>query len=52
MTGCTFRRYKQLETSPETIKEELPPAVCERRKTDLRLYCVNWPPFHFSDGDF
>ena len=34
MTGCTVRRYEQLETSPETIEQELRPAVCERRLTD------------------
>ena len=32
--GCTVRRYKQLETSPETIEQELLPAVCEHRQTD------------------
>ena len=32
--GCTVRRYKQLETSPETIEQELRPAVCEHRQTD------------------
>ena len=34
MTGCTFRRYERLETSPETIEQELRPAVCEHRQTD------------------
>ena len=34
MTGCTVRRYEQLETSPETIEQELRSAVCERRLTD------------------
>ena len=34
MTGCTVRRYDQLETSPETIEQELRPAVCECRQTD------------------
>ena len=34
MTGCTARRYDQFETSPEAIKQELRPAVCERRQTD------------------
>ena len=34
MTGCTVRRYEQLETSPETIEQELRPAVCEHRQTD------------------
>ena len=40
MTGCTFRRYKQLETSPETIEQVLRPAVCEHRQTDLRMLNV------------
>ena len=41
MTGCTVRRYKQLETSPETIEQELRPAVCERRQTDrLKEYYI------------
>ena len=34
VTGCTVRRYEQLETSPETIEQELRPAVCEHRQTD------------------
>ena len=34
LTGCTVRRFEQLETSPETIEQELRPAVCERRQTD------------------
>ena len=34
MTGCTVRQYEQLETFPETIEQELRPAVCERRQTD------------------
>ena len=34
MTGCTVRRYDQLDISPETIEQELRPAVCERRQTD------------------
>ena len=34
MTGCTSGGYDQLETSPETIEQELRPAVCERRQTD------------------
>ena len=34
VTGCiTVRRYKQLETSPKTIEQELRPAVCEHRQT-------------------
>ena len=27
MTGCAFSRYEQFETSPETIEQELRPAV-------------------------
>ena len=34
MTGCTVRRCEQLETFPETIEQELRPAVCERCQTD------------------
>ena len=34
MTRCTVIRYEQLEISPETIEQELRPAVCERRQTD------------------
>ena len=30
VTGCTVRQYEKLETSPETIEQELRPAVCER----------------------
>ena len=47
MTGCTSGGYDQLETSPETIDQELPPAVCERRQTDLWRIIVRfhslWP---------
>ena len=32
MTG--YRRREQLEAFPETIEQELRPAVCERRLTD------------------
>ena len=44
MTGYTVRRYDQLETSPETIEQELRPAVCERRQTDRQtdLYMENY----------
>ena len=42
MTGCTVRRYDQLETSPETIEQELQPAVCERRQTDRQTYMENY----------
>ncbi len=41
MTGCTVRRYEQLETSPETFEQELRPAVCEHRQTDLRRIIVS-----------
>ena len=34
MTGCAFRLDEQLETFPETIEQELRPAVCERGQTD------------------
>ena len=34
MAGCTVRQYEQLDTSPETIEQELRPAVCEHRQTD------------------
>ena len=34
VTGYTVRRCEQLETFPETIKQELRPAVCERSQTD------------------
>ena len=30
VTGCTVSRYEQFETSPETIEQELRPAVCEQ----------------------
>ena len=33
VTGCTDRRYEQLEKSPEAIVQELRPAVCEHRQT-------------------
>ena len=39
MTGCTSGGYAQLETSPETIGQELRPVVCERRQTDLWRFC-------------
>ena len=31
--GCTSGGYDQLETSPETIEQELRPGVCERGQT-------------------
>ena len=36
VTGCTSGGYDQFETSPEAIEQELRPAACERRQTDLR----------------
>ena len=36
MTGCTVIRHEQLYTSPETIEQELRPAVCEHRQTDIQ----------------
>ena len=32
--GCTVSRYEQLETSTETIEQELRPAFYERQLTD------------------
>ena len=45
MTGCTAGGYDQLETSPETIEQELRPAVCERRQTDIfkENYSIDLP---------
>ena len=40
MTGYTVRRYEQLDTFHETIEQELRPAVCEYRQTDLRRIIV------------
>ena len=40
VTGCTSGGYDQFETSPEAIEQELRPAVCERRQTDLRQIIV------------
>ena len=34
VTGYTVRRYEQLETFPETIEQDLRPALCEHRQTD------------------
>ena len=46
--GWTVSLYEQFETSPETIEQELRPAVCEQRQTDLRriilwiiIFCVS-----------
>ena len=39
MTGCTSGGYDQLETSPETIEQEMRPTVCERRQTDFLENC-------------
>ncbi len=46
MTGCTVTRYEQLETSPETIEQELRPAVCEHRQTDR----VSGTQYGFQQG--
>ena len=35
MSGYTVRRYEQSVTFPETIEQELQPAVCEHRQTDI-----------------
>ena len=40
VTGCTVSRYEQFETSLEKIEQELRPAVCERRQTDIRRIIV------------
>ena len=40
VTGCTSGGYDQFDTSPEAIEQELRPAVCERRQTDLRQIIV------------
>ena len=34
MRGENDSRYEQFETSPETIEQELRPAVCKHRQTD------------------
>ena len=38
MTGCTVRRYEQLETSPGMIEQELRPAVCEHKHYSIHIY--------------
>ena len=50
MTGCTVRRYEQLETSPETIEQELRPAVCEHKQTD-RIIGASWVRKNSLSGD-
>ena len=35
-------RYEQFELSPEMIEEELRPAVCKQRQTDLRRIDMNY----------
>ena len=40
VTGCSPGGYDQFETSPEAIKQEVRPAVCGRRQTDLRQIIV------------
>ena len=51
MTGCTFRRYEQLDTSPETIEQELrkEPMVladdvvlCGGISIDMTEYLESW----------
>ena len=37
MTGYTVRRYELLETFPETIEQELRPAVCEHRQENYSI---------------
>ena len=51
--GSAFIRYEQFEISPETIEQELQPAVCEQRQNyllykdavSLCLSVCNPPPF-------
>ena len=52
MRGITFSRYEQFETSPETIEQELRPAVCELRQTELRRIIVYmmFVYIHFSSA--
>ena len=38
--GCTSGGCDQLETSPETIEQELRPGVFEHRQTN---YSIDWP---------
>ena len=38
VTGYAFRRYDPLETFPETIEQELGPAVCVRRQRRIIVY--------------
>ena len=40
VTGCTVCRYEQFESSPETIEQELRPAICGHQQTDLRRIIV------------
>ena len=46
MKGRNDSRYEQFEISPETVEQELRPAVCEHRQTDLKiddddLHCIH-----------
>ena len=42
MTGCSFRLYERLDTFPDTIEQELRPAVCERRIVGLYRFKENY----------
>ena len=51
--GRNGSRYKQFEPSPEMIEQELRPAVCEQRQTDLRIIIVQMKYFiYFGDVSF
>ena len=57
VTGYTVRRYEHLATFPETIEQELRPAVCEHRQTDLRRiirppdWATKWPMVGYTGYD-
>ena len=42
MTGYNSGGCDQLDTSPETFEQELRPAICERRQTDLWRIIVDY----------
>ena len=46
MTGYATRRYGQFEISPEAIEQELRPADCKRRQTEIGRLYIN---FNFSN---
>ena len=48
MTGCTSGGYDQLEISPETIEQELRPAFCNRRQTDILMEKYSIEIYDFS----